>query len=116
MQPLPKSVPVVVVGAGPTGLAVASLLGRMGVDTLVLEKNPKPLTIPRAIVLDDEGARTLQAAGAIERLLPFTVEGEGPVFIDDDGEVLARFESGSREYGYSKRYFVHQPTLERALL
>jgi 3-(3-hydroxy-phenyl)propionate hydroxylase len=116
MQRLPKSVSVAVIGAGPTGLAVASLLGRMGIDTLVLEKNPKPLTIPRAIVLDDEGARTLQAAGAIERLLPFTVEGEGPVFIDDDGEVLARFESGSREYGYSKRYFVHQPTLERALL
>jgi 3-(3-hydroxy-phenyl)propionate hydroxylase len=116
MQRLPKSVPVVVVGAGPTGLAVAGLLGRMGVDTLVLEKNPQSLNIPRAIVLDDEGARTLQAAGAIERLLPLTVEGEGPIFLDEDGGVLARVEPGSREYGFSKRYFVHQPTLERALL
>jgi 3-(3-hydroxy-phenyl)propionate hydroxylase len=116
MHRLPTSVSVVVVGAGPTGLAVASLLGRMSICTLVLEKSPRSLTIPRAIVLDDEGARTLQAAGAIERLLPLAVEGEGPIFFDDDGGVLAQVESGSREYGFSKRYFVHQPTLEHALL
>jgi 3-(3-hydroxy-phenyl)propionate hydroxylase len=88
----------------------------MSINTLVLEKSPRLLTIPRAIVLDDEGARTLQAAGAIERLLPMAVEGEGPIFFDDDGGVLAQVESGSREYGFSKRYFVHQPTLEHALL
>jgi 3-(3-hydroxy-phenyl)propionate hydroxylase len=88
----------------------------MSISTLVLEKSPRSLTIPRAIVLDDEGARTLQAAGAIERLLPLAVEGEGPIFFDDDGGVLAQVESGSREYGFSKRYFVHQPTLEHALL
>ena len=112
---LPASVPVLVVGAGPTGLTVANLLGRMGVAVLVLERNPASLTIPRAIVLDDEGARTLQSAGVMNELLPLIVEGDGPVFIDDDGSTLARVGAGSREYGFCKRHFIHQPELEQVL-
>lgn len=114
-QILPEHVSVVVVGAGPVGLAVAAQLGEMGVDVLVLERNASSAIIPRAIVLDDEGARTLQAANISERLLPLVVEGDGPVFYDDDGSLMARVGEGSREFGFSKRYFIHQPDLEEVL-
>lgn len=113
--PLPAFVPVIVVGAGPAGLTVANLLGRLGVEVLVLERNAAPLNIPRAIVLDDEGARTLQAAGVIDTLLPQIIEGDGPIFFDDDGSVLARVGAGAREFGYAKRYFINQPVLEQVL-
>jgi 3-(3-hydroxy-phenyl)propionate hydroxylase len=112
---LPSFSSVIVVGAGPTGLSVANLLGRMGVNVLVLERNSAPLNIPRAIVLDDEGARTLQAAGVIDTLLPQIVEGDGPIFFDDDGSVLAQVGAGPNEFGYAKRYFINQPGLEEVL-
>ena len=63
MSDLPASVTVAIVGAGPVGLMSANLLGRLGVDTLLIERNAAPYDVPRAITLDDEGARTLQAAG-----------------------------------------------------
>jgi 3-(3-hydroxy-phenyl)propionate hydroxylase len=113
---LPAFSPVVVIGAGPTGLAAAALLATMGVEVCVLERNASPLILPRAIVLDDEGARTLQAAGAAEDFLPLAVEGEGPLFYDDDNAVFAEVGAGAREFGFSKRYFIHQPELEQFLL
>ncbi len=112
---LPPSASVIVIGAGPTGLTVAALLARYGIEVLMLERNAKQLDIPRAIVLDDEGARTLQAAGVIDALMPLLVEGDGPIFYEDDGSVLAAINGGTAEYGFRKRYFMHQPELERVL-
>jgi 3-(3-hydroxy-phenyl)propionate hydroxylase len=114
-EPLPASISVVVIGAGPTGLTAANLLVRYGVDVLVLERNPQLLDIPRAIVLDDEGARVLQAAGIMADLLPRLVEGDGPIFYEEDGSILASLGPGTPEYGFRKRYFMHQPELEVVL-
>ena len=33
-----RTIPVVIVGAGPTGLTAASLLGRHGIECVVLER------------------------------------------------------------------------------
>ena len=43
MSDLPASVTVAIVGAGPVGLMSANLLGRLGVDTLLIERNAAPL-------------------------------------------------------------------------
>jgi len=87
----------------------------MGIPVLILERNAASMVIPRAIVLDDEGARTLQAAGIVDELLARVVEGDGPIFFDDDGKLLARVGAGTREYGFNKRFFIHQPELESLL-
>ena len=79
---------IVIIGAGPTGLTAANLLGTYGVDTLVVEKNATTQDIPRAILLDDEGARTLQAAGLDRVFMPMTKTGAGSRYYDSDGRII----------------------------
>lgn len=59
-------VDVLVVGYGPVGAAVANLLGRYGVRTLVVDKSGEIFMAPRAIALDNEALRILQLAGLEE--------------------------------------------------
>jgi pyruvate/2-oxoglutarate dehydrogenase complex dihydrolipoamide dehydrogenase (E3) component len=56
----PLETQVVVVGAGPTGLTLANILGMHGVSTLLIERNDATVTEPRAVSIDDETLRTLQ--------------------------------------------------------
>ncbi|MDK3018822.1 bifunctional 3-(3-hydroxy-phenyl)propionate/3-hydroxycinnamic acid hydroxylase MhpA [Pseudodonghicola flavimaris] len=115
MASYPQDIPVVIVGAGPTGLTTALLLARYGVRSIVLEKNAAPMDIPRAIVLDDEGARSFQTFGADARFLTETVLGDGASYIDDDGGLIARVGTGPEIYGFAKRHFINQPEMETAL-
>lgn len=55
---LPKQVQVVVVGAGPTGLALACTLRQSGVDVLVFDRAKEGTNTSRAAVVH---ARTLVA-------------------------------------------------------
>ncbi len=45
---------VVVVGGGPTGLVLATLLGRCGCRTLLVERDERPYPVPRATHVDAE--------------------------------------------------------------
>lgn len=111
----PKDIPVVIVGAGPTGLTAANLLAVYGVDCVVLEQNAGPMNLPRAIVLDDEGARTMQVFGVDKTYLKNTMEGVGSRYYDDAGNCFAETGQGPRNFGFAKRQFFFQPDLEAAL-
>lgn len=111
----PEKVSVVVIGAGPAGLTTANLLARYGVEAIVLERQPGPMGLPRAIVLDDEGARTLQVFGLDKTYVKEAIVGDGSRYFDDAGLCFAQTGSGSQTYGFPKRHFIFQPELEEAL-
>lgn len=115
MTHIPDQTPVVIIGAGPTGLTTGLLLARYGVRSVILDRAEGPIDSPRAIVLDDEGARTLQVFGGDETYMPRTVTGNGAEYLDDAGRRFGRVGAGPETYGFAKRHFISQPEMERAL-
>ncbi|MGH7821996.1 MAG: bifunctional 3-(3-hydroxy-phenyl)propionate/3-hydroxycinnamic acid hydroxylase, partial [Candidatus Binatia bacterium] len=106
---------VLVVGAGPTGLVLANLLGRAGVSTLLVERNAETVSEPRAVSIDDESLRTLQTIGLADAMRQHLLWSTGYNYIAPSGRCFARIEPTTTEYGYPRRSNFHQPTLERIL-
>jgi 3-(3-hydroxy-phenyl)propionate hydroxylase len=82
---------VLVVGAGPVGLAFANALGRYGIDTLVIERELTVAAEPRAVSIDDEAMRLLQAVGlgGAERLAGVVRPGTGTRYYGARGQLIA---------------------------
>jgi 3-(3-hydroxy-phenyl)propionate hydroxylase len=110
-----KHWPVIVSGAGPTGLTFACLLARYGVDVLVIERNPHTVQEPRAVSIDDESLRTMQAVGVINELVPNLVLGYGSEYFSPGGRRFLKVKPTTLEYGYPRRNAFRQPVLEQIL-
>jgi len=110
-----NAVPVTIVGAGPVGLTLANLLGAYGVPTLLLERNLHTVKEPRAVSIDDESLRTLQAAGLAEPLRRLCAMDYGSVYLGPDRRPFASVSPSTAEYGYPRRNAFHQPELEALL-
>jgi 3-(3-hydroxy-phenyl)propionate hydroxylase len=107
--------PVVVVGAGPNGLTIANLLARYGVDVLLVERNETTVQEPRAVSIDDESLRTMQAIGVVEDVLSRVVLGYGSDYFSPSGSCFLRVRPTAKEYGYPRRNAFRQPVFERQL-
>ena len=106
---------ILVVGAGPTGLLLANLLGQMGVKTILAERHSSTVGEPRAVSIDDESMRALQAAGLSETVQQITSKGYGSVYLGPDGRKFAEVKPFVREYGFDKRNAFQQPEFEALL-
>jgi len=106
---------VAIVGAGPTGLTLANLLGLEGVRALVIERNATTVQEPRAVSIDDESLRTMQAAGLVEMVLPAIVPGYGSDYLSQNGRCFVSVRPTEAPYGYPRRNAFRQPVLERRL-
>lgn len=106
---------VIIVGAGPTGLAAANLLGLLGVSTLLIERNEGLCTFPRAISIDDEGLRFCQAIGLRDALLPSMRLGTEAHYLSGL-HLLARVAPTQQRNGFPLISTFHQPIFEQALL
>ncbi|MCY0941419.1 FAD-dependent oxidoreductase [Streptomyces antarcticus] len=84
---------VVVVGAGPTGLATAVGLRLAGVSVRLLDKAPGPAATSRALGLQPRGAEVLDRLGALADLPERSVR-IGQVLTHVDGKPLARLRVG----------------------
>lgn len=103
--------PVVIIGAGPTGLMLANLLGVYGLKALVIERSSNTVGEPRAVTIDDESLRTVQACGLIGEVLPHVVQGYGVHYYSWCGKEFARIEPSVMEHGFPKRNAFRQQVL-----
>lgn len=108
-------VDVLIVGAGPTGLTLANVLGCSEVRTAVIERNSQTVQEPRAVSLDDEGMRTMQWLGAADRILADTCLDYGIDYYSPGGRMFARVHATATEFGFPRRNGIRQPLLECAL-
>jgi len=107
---------VLIVGGGPTGLILANLLGGQGIDTVLVERNPGCVPEPRAIALDGESLRTIQATGLVDTVLPTLRQGFVADYVNGAGVHLFSTDLSPRPYGFCLQNSFDQPTLERQLL
>jgi 3-(3-hydroxy-phenyl)propionate hydroxylase len=106
------AVTVVVVGAGPVGVTAAVLLARRGVDVLVLDRHAAVYPLPRAVHLDDESLRVLQAAGIADAFAGVSRPVAGLRLVHGGFGTLVEFRRGAGVHGWPQASMFSQPDLE----
>lgn len=108
-------VDVVIAGAGPTGLVLANILGMYGRTVLLVEANSSTVGEPRAVSIDDESLRTMQAIGLLDAVAGEIVAGYGSEYQSPSGSMFLKVRPSARPYGHARRNAFRQPVLERQL-
>lgn len=107
---------VLVVGAGPTGTALATLLGARGRRVGVLEMHAELYPLPRAVHVDDEVLRILHELGVGDDFAKVSIAGLGLQLIDHDHRAIVRFERHTdTPSGLPQASMFDQPDLELLL-
>ena len=106
---------VLVIGAGPTGLALAASLVARGIATTVVDRAPEGANTSRAAVVN---ARTLEVLEHLDVARRLVKEGvQAPVFsIRDHGRTLIPIDFSALPTQYPYSLMVPQSTTERLLL
>ena len=109
-------VDVAIVGYGPVGQTLAALLGRAGHRVAAFERFTEIYRLPRAVHVDHEIMRLLQAMGLAGRLAPEMVPlREYQWFGADRDPLMTLTPQQPAISGWESDYLFFQPELERAL-
>lgn len=109
-----EHVPVVIVGAGPTGVTAATLLAQYGIESLVLDRWPDVYPQPRAVHMDDEVCRVIARLGVADEFAAISRPALGLRLLDRTLDVLAEFQRdpGCSANGFPQANMFDQPELE----
>ena len=110
-------VDVAIVGCGPAGVVLASLLGQAGIQVHICDRLPDVYEIPRAISLDHEILRIFQQTGVIDQIKPFMEPFTNSEFLGVDGQLIRRMTMVKPPFpqGYTPSVVFSQPPVERIL-
>jgi 3-(3-hydroxy-phenyl)propionate hydroxylase len=106
---------VLVVGAGPCGVVLASLLGVYGVRAIVIDRELDVLDYPRAVGIDDESLRTCQSIGLVDQVLADTLQNMPIRYYTSWGRCFAEVKPSVQPFGWPRRNLFLQPLLERTV-
>jgi 3-(3-hydroxy-phenyl)propionate hydroxylase len=95
--------PVLVVGAGPSGVTAALLLAQHGIEVLVLDRWAGVYPRPRAVHLDDEVYRILARLGLAEQFAQISRPAHGLRLQDAKHRVFAEFRRHEVQVGTAFR-------------
>jgi 3-(3-hydroxy-phenyl)propionate hydroxylase len=108
---------VIIVGGGPTGLAAANDLGQRGIRVLLVEQDPGVAELPRAVSVDDEAMRYLQALGLREAAGRVVLPGTGTKYYGARGQLLAYGRGPERpRYGHPVKNPMDHSEFQQMLL
>ncbi|BCY12209.1 3-(3-hydroxyphenyl)propionate hydroxylase [Actinoplanes sp. L3-i22] len=108
--------PVVIVGAGPTGITAAIMLAGRGIACLVLDRFAGPYPLPRAVHFDDEVFRIFAGLGLADGLRGISRPAPGMQLVDPALRPLATFTRDPvGPHGFPQANMFDQPELERLL-
>ena len=82
---------------------------------LLIEKLDKLIDYPRAIGIDDESLRTVQAIGLVDKVLPHTTPWHAMRFLTPKGRCFADIQPMTDEFGWSRRNAFIQPQVDAVL-
>lgn len=108
---------VLIVGLGPVGAILASLLARQGMHVAAFDKLPDLYPLPRAIGLDHEAMRLLQQLQLIDQISPYIAPYRASEYRGADGQPILRLDAASEPYplGWVPGYVFNQPALEKCV-
>ena len=102
MSELPDQTEVLVVGAGPVGLAVAASLAGQGHDVTVIERQAAGANTSRAAVVHARTLEMLERIGVSKRLTGLGIQARQFSIRDGDRELVpVRFDGLPTEYPYT---------------
>ena len=103
---------VLIVGMGPTGLVLANLLGKRGIDVTIIDKRDRLIDYPRGVGLDDESYRTIQAMELLEEVRPYTLPHHVMRIVNGHGEVILTNDPQGQPFGHARKYGFLQPDVD----
>lgn len=104
---------VAIVGYGPVGQTLATLLGRRGWRVTAFDRQPGLFPLPRACHLDHEAMRVLQSMGIAEEVEETIVPAREYRLLRADGSILSSLpRDWATPSGWESSYHFFQPDVE----
>src|ERR1700759_3409561 len=106
---------VAVIGYGPTGAPAPNLLGRLGLNVVVIERDPDVYGRARAISTDEEVMRIWQSVGLADRLQRDMLPDRPLNFVDANGVPFIDLKITPRGCGHPPQQFLYQAAVDNVV-